>query len=79
MYSMGRGTEANGAEAERWLKLSTEAGFAEAGSVLGMAYAIGKAGVKRNIALARKLLSQTAGIRGTTISSNAGDDGQEVR
>ena len=60
MYLLGRGVSENGREAERWLKQAVDGGFTDAASVLGMAYATGKAGVKRNIRLAREMLSKAA-------------------
>jgi TPR repeat protein len=43
---LGNGVAENGEEAERWLKRAEEAGYNEAASVLGTAYATGKAGSK---------------------------------
>jgi TPR repeat protein len=60
MYLLGRGVRENGKEAERWLRQAVDGGFTDASSVLGMAYATGKAGVKRNIRLAREMLSKAA-------------------
>lgn len=60
MFLLGQGTAENGKEAEKWLMKSVEAGFAEAESVLGMAYATGKAGVKVNHVMAKKLLNKAA-------------------
>jgi len=60
MYLLGRGVCENGKEAERWLRQAVDGGFTDAASVLGMAYATGKAGVKRNIRLAREMLSRAA-------------------
>jgi len=60
MYLLGRGIPENGKEAERRLKQAMDGGFTDAASVLGMAYATGKAGVKRNIRLAREMLSKAA-------------------
>src|SRR6185436_3123446 len=57
---LGHDVEENGTEAERWLKWSIEAGYSEAASVLGMAYATGKAGIKQNIPLACEVLSKAA-------------------
>lgn len=60
MYLMGFGVKENGKEAETWLLKSVEAGFSEAASVLGMAYATGKAGVKIDIDKATRLLTDAA-------------------
>lgn len=60
MYLLGQGTMENGIEAEKWLKKSIESGFIEAESLLGMAYATGKAGVKINHEMAKKLLNKAA-------------------
>jgi TPR repeat protein len=60
MYLLGQGVPENGREAERWLKQAIEGGFENAASVLGMAYATGKAGIKINIPLARQMLTQAA-------------------
>ncbi len=46
MLLLGHGVAEDGANAEVWLKKAIDAGYAEAESVLGMAYATGKAGVK---------------------------------
>jgi TPR repeat protein len=45
MYLLGRGARENGIEAERWLKRAVDGGFEGAISVLGMAYATGRAGI----------------------------------
>lgn len=60
MYLMGFGVKENGKEAESWLLKSVEAGFSEAASVLGMAYATGKAGVKIDTEKATRLLTEAA-------------------
>jgi TPR repeat protein len=60
MYLLGRGSAENGNEAKRWLKRALEGSFTEAASILGMAYATGKAGIRRNIPLARELLTKAA-------------------
>lgn len=60
MYLFGLGVKENGKEAEAWLLKSVEAGFMEAASVLGMAYATGKAGVKIDIPKATELLTEAA-------------------
>lgn len=43
-----------------WLKQAVDAGYEEAISVLGMAYATGKAGCRRDAEFGRRLLSQAA-------------------
>jgi hypothetical protein len=60
MHLLGQGMAESGREAERWLKQALEGGFEDAASVLGMAYATGKAGIKTNIPLARQLLARAA-------------------
>lgn len=60
MYLLGQGVSENGAEAEKWLKASLDAGFNEAGSILGMAYATGKADVKVDLVLAKNLLEKAS-------------------
>ena len=60
MYLLGRGVRENGIEAHRWLKHAVDGGFEGAISVLGMAYATGSAGIRTDIPLARKLLTQAA-------------------
>lgn len=60
MYLLGNGVSENGVEAERWLKLAVEGGYEDAVSVLGMAYATGKAGIKVNLRLAREMLMAAA-------------------
>lgn len=60
MYLLGRGVPENGREAERWLTQAVEGGFEDAASVLGMAYATGRAGVRTDIPLARELLTRAA-------------------
>ena len=57
---LGRGTREDGVEAERWLRQAVDGGFEGAISVLGMAYATGSAGIRTDIPLARKLLTQAA-------------------
>jgi TPR repeat protein len=55
---LGKGVPENGAEAVKWLQLAIERNQIGAVSVLGMAYATGKAGVKPNRKLARELLAR---------------------
>jgi len=55
MHLMGRGVPENGSEAERW-QACCGCGYLDAAAVLGMAYATGKAGIKRNGRLAKQLL-----------------------
>lgn len=65
MYLLGNGVSENGNEAERWLKASLDSGFSEAGSVLGMAYVTGKAGVK---------IQREKGIQLLTDAAQSGDN-----
>ena len=60
MYLMGEGVKEEGLQAIVWLQRSIDAGFVDATSVLGMAYATGKAGVKIDIPKARKMLAYSA-------------------
>ncbi len=60
MYLLGQGVKEDGNLAVQWLQRSIDGGFEEAVSVLGMAYATGKAGVTPNHKLARELLSRAA-------------------
>lgn len=57
---LGEGMAENGAEALIWLNRAVELGQDGAESVLGMAYATGKAGVKPNHKLAKEMLSKAA-------------------
>lgn len=59
-YLFGHGCPENGHEAERWLRMAVDEGYAEAVGVLGMAYATGKAGCRRDMSLALPLLKQAA-------------------
>jgi TPR repeat protein len=54
---MGRGVPENGTEAERWLKRGLDEGYADAASILGMAYATGKAGISISFQVAGHPLS----------------------
>jgi TPR repeat protein len=60
MFLMGQGVPENGKEAEVWLTRAMELGEKNAPSVLGMAYATGKAGIKRDLKRGRALLTQAA-------------------
>lgn len=60
MLLLGQGVPENGAEALRWLEFAVDGGHADAKSLLGMALATGKAGVKRDAARATKLLTECA-------------------
>ena len=60
MYLMGQGVNEDGSQAVTWLQRSIEGGFEGAISVLGMAYATGKAGVKIDLPKARKMLNYCA-------------------
>ena len=56
---LGQGVPENGMEAVKWLQMAVEKNnHVGAASVLGMALATGKAGVKPNHKLARELLTQ---------------------
>lgn len=68
-YLFGHGCSENGKAAERWLKQAVDAGYAEATGVLGMAYATGKAGCRRDLTLALPLL-QSAAAQGDTQSAD---------
>ena len=57
---MGQGIAVNGREALRWLEMSRELGYEESISVLGMAYATGKAGIKIDLAKGREMLTYAA-------------------
>jgi TPR repeat protein len=57
---LGKGVPENGIEAVKWLQMAVDRNQADAASVLGMAYATGKAGVKPNHKLARELLTKAA-------------------
>jgi TPR repeat protein len=69
MLLLGQGAPENGKGAEQWLKRAIDCGDKNAVSVLGMAYATGKAGVARDLKRGRALLVQ---------ASEAGD-GQSAR
>jgi hypothetical protein len=60
MYLMGQGVREDGVQAERWLKQAIAEGFDDATSVLGMAYATGKAGVKIDLDKAIPMLTEAA-------------------
>lgn len=60
MYLLGEGVKENGLVAVKWLQASMDHGFEGAISVLGMAYATGKAGVKIDIPKAQELLTYCA-------------------
>ena len=60
MYLMGTGVKEDGLLAVNWLQRSVDAGFEDAISVLGMAYATGKAGVKIDVQKAREMLTYCA-------------------
>jgi uncharacterized protein len=57
MYLMGQGVKEDGGQAVTWLQRSIDGGFEGAISVLGMAYATGKAGVKIDLSKAREMLT----------------------
>lgn len=56
MYLLGKGAKEDGRLAVAWLQKAIDGGFEDAVSVLGMAYATGKAGVKIDIPKAREML-----------------------
>lgn len=60
MCLLGQGVPENGKEAEIWLKRALEGGDKNAVSVLGMAYATGKAGIRRDLQQGRALLTTAA-------------------
>ena len=60
MYLLGQGVKEDGSQAVMWLQKAIDGGFESAISVLGMAYATGKAGVQIDIAKARKMLNFAA-------------------
>ena len=60
MFLLGQGVKVDGAQAELWLQKAMEAGYEDAASILGMAYATGKAGCRHDLELGRKLLMQAA-------------------
>lgn len=60
MLLLGQGVKEDGEQAEIWLKQAVDAGHEGAISVLGMAYATGKAGCRRDVELGRKLLMRSA-------------------
>lgn len=60
MLLLGQGMKENGKEAEVWLKRAMELGEKNAGSVLGMGYATGKAGITRDLEKGRALLTEAA-------------------
>jgi TPR repeat protein len=60
MYLLGQGIKEDGVQAERWLTKSIEGGYEDAISVLGMAYATGKAGVKIDFDKAIPMLTQAS-------------------
>ena len=60
MYLLGQGVKEDGALAVKWLQRAIDGGFDDAASVLGMAYATGKAGVTIDIPKAREMLSFAA-------------------
>ena len=56
MYLMGYGIKEDGQQASMWLKRAIDAGFEGAISVLGMALATGKAGMRIDMPRAREML-----------------------
>lgn len=60
MLLLGQGMRENGKEAEVWLTRAFDLGDTNAPSVLGMAYATGKAGFTRDLVKGRALLTQAA-------------------
>jgi TPR repeat protein len=64
MYLLGQGVNEDGEHAVEWLSKSLNNGYVEAGSVLGMAYVTGKAGLK---------IQREKGTELLKTASNAGD------
>lgn len=62
MYLLGQGVKEDGKTAVHWLQKAIDGNYEGAISVLGMAYATGKAGVKIDLPKARELLTHAAGI-----------------
>ena len=60
MYLLGQGVTEDGALAVQWLQKAVDSGYDGAVSVLGMAYATGKAGVRVDIPKARDMLAACA-------------------
>ena len=60
MYLLGQGVKEDGALAVMWLQKAIDGGYESAISVLGMAYATGKAGVGIDIPKAREMLNYAA-------------------
>jgi len=60
MYLLGQGVNEDGALAVHWLQKAVDAGYEGAVSVLGMALATGKAGVRVDIPRARGMLAACA-------------------
>ncbi len=60
MLLLGQGVPENGPEGQRWLEQAVEADKMDAKSLLGMALATGKAGVKRDLPRAVALLTECA-------------------
>lgn len=68
MYLLGQGDKEDGVKATLWLDKAVAAGHIGADSILGMAYATGKAGVTIDLLKARRLLTAAA-ARGDLQSS----------
>lgn len=60
MYLLGQGVREDGRLAVLWLQRAMDGGYESAASVLGMAHATGKAGVKIDLPKARMLLEAAA-------------------
>lgn len=60
MLLLGQGVPESGVDALEWLTFAADEGHLDAKSLLGMALATGKAGVKRDIPRAVKLLTECA-------------------
>ena len=60
MLLLGYGTKENGSEAEKWLLRGAHTGNSNAIALLGMAFATGKAGFPRDMALGRRYLTEAA-------------------
>lgn len=60
MYLLGQGVNEDGQAAIYWLQKAIDSGYDGAISILGMAYATGKAGVKVDLHKAREMLAVAA-------------------
>jgi TPR repeat protein len=60
VYLLGNGGKEDGCQAVAWLQKAIDGGYEDAVSVLGMAYATGKAGVKVDMQKASAMLQFAA-------------------